>query len=151
MLQEKQNEAVRQQQALREQQEEEEDEEKKEDDQAAGAGQNSHKLLCQPPQFCFSQSSRRKSYQRFWLHNCHTRCAICVAGPVREAAAQPSEEDIMADQENEEVLVSIMQARFLSGEDTAVNYKEIDNDVSLDNDWALQADQDAQDKYFESD
>lgn len=39
MLQEKQNEAVRQQQALREQQEEEEEEEKKEGDQAAGAGQ----------------------------------------------------------------------------------------------------------------
>ena len=70
---------------------------------------------------------------------------------MKEAAAQPSEEDIMAGQENEEVLVSIMQARFLSGEDTSVNYKDIDNDVSLDNDWALQADQDAQDKYFESD
>lgn len=47
MLQEKQNEAVRQQQALREHQEEEEEEEKEEDDQAAGAGQTSHKLLCQ--------------------------------------------------------------------------------------------------------
>ena len=50
MLQEKQNEAVRQQQALREQQEEEEeeeDEEKEEDDQAAGAGQTSRKVLCQ--------------------------------------------------------------------------------------------------------
>lgn len=43
MLQEEQNEAVRQQQALQEQQEEEQEE----DDQAAGAGQTSHKLLCQ--------------------------------------------------------------------------------------------------------
>lgn len=56
-----------------------------------------------------------------------------------------------ASQENQETLVSIMRARFLSGEDSAVNYRDIDNDTSLDDDWAAQAENDAQDRYFEDD
>ena len=56
-----------------------------------------------------------------------------------------------ASQENQEILVGIMRARFLSGEDSAVNYRNIDNDASLDDDWAALAENDAQDRYFEDD
>lgn len=44
-----------------------------------------------------------------------------------------------------------MHARFLSGEDWAVDYKDIDKDASLDDDWAAQAENDAQDRYFGDD
>ena len=74
-----------------------------------------------------------------------------AAGPPAKAHIPLSEEDIIAGQENQEVLVSIMRARFLSGNEPSVNYQEVDNDASLDDDWAAQADQDAQDRYFEGD
>lgn len=68
-----------------------------------------------------------------------------------QSQGKPSAEDAAACQENQETLVSIMRARFLSGQDSAVDYKKIDNDTSLDEDWAAQAENDAQEKYFEDD
>ena len=70
------------------------------------------------------------------------------AGPPAKAHVPLSAEDIIAGQENQEVLVSIMRARFLSGNEPSVDYQDVDNDASLDDDWAAQADLDAQDRYF---
>ena len=51
-----------------------------------------------------------------------------------------------------EDFVQMMQQRFLSGKDHEhVNYPDIDANVALDDDWAAQADEDAQEKYFDAD
>ncbi len=158
MLQEKQNEAVRQQQALQEQQQEEDEEDEDGNEADAGMclypheGRLSHSTLrtirpdlqadvvCCGPQAC-----------KAWVSS-DGRVGMYIAGPAAgHPQGQPTEEDMAASQENEETLVSIMRARFLSGEDSAVNYKEIDNDASLDDDWAAQAENDAQDRYFDDD
>ena len=80
---------------------------------------------------------------------------VCAAGPAaghsRASQPEPTEEEIAAIEENQDTLESIMRARFLSGKDPSVNYEDIDNDTSLDHDWAAQIDQDAQDRYFEED
>jgi len=80
---------------------------------------------------------------------------FCAAGPAaghsRASQHEPTEEEIAAREENQDTLESIMRARFLSGKDPSVNYEDIDNDASLDHDWAAQIDQDAQDRYFEED
>ena len=48
--------------------------------------------------------------------------------------------------------MQMMQQRFLSGKDHAhVNYHDIDANVALDDDWAAQANEDAQEKYFDAD
>ena len=81
-----------------------------------------------------------------------SRRGVCAAGlAAGHPRGKPSEEETAGHQENEETLISIMRARFLSGEDSAVDYKDIDNDMSLDDDWAAQAENDAQEKYFEDD
>ena len=51
-----------------------------------------------------------------------------------------------------DMLLSVMKARFLSGQDGAfVDYKAVDADASLDDDWAAVANQDAQERYFDAD
>lgn len=51
-----------------------------------------------------------------------------------------------------EDFVELMQQRFLSGKDHEhVNYRDIDANVALDDDWATEADDDAQEKYFDAD
>ena len=49
-----------------------------------------------------------------------------------------------------EMLLSVMKARFLAGEDGAVDYKAVDADASLDDDWAAVASHDAQERYFDA-
>ena len=48
--------------------------------------------------------------------------------------------------------LALMHQRFLSGDDKDhVDYAAIDNNTALDDDWAAQADGDAQEKYFDAD
>lgn len=51
-----------------------------------------------------------------------------------------------------EDLLQTMQQRFLSGKDHEyINYHDIDANVALDDDWAAEAEEDAQEKYFDAD
>lgn len=45
--------------------------------------------------------------------------------------------------------VCLLQARYLSGEDDGVDYAAIDADASLDDDFARERQQDAEDAYFD--
>lgn len=45
--------------------------------------------------------------------------------------------------------VCLLQARYLSGEDEGVDYGAIDADASLDDDFARERQQDAEDAYFD--
>ena len=50
------------------------------------------------------------------------------------------------------VEVSLMQQKFLSGEDTEhMDYSQIDNDEMLDDHWSRGANYHAEEKYFEED
>jgi Coiled-coil domain containing protein (DUF2052) len=43
-----------------------------------------------------------------------------------------------------------MHQRFLAGEDEGVDYRTVDRDASLDDDWAAEQQQDAEDAYFDA-
>lgn len=43
-----------------------------------------------------------------------------------------------------------MHQRFLAGEDDGVDYQKLDKDASLDDDWAAEQQQDAEDAYFDT-
>ena len=43
-----------------------------------------------------------------------------------------------------------MHQRFLAGEDEGVDYRRLDRDASLDDDWAAEQQQDAEDAYFDT-
>lgn len=154
MLQESEHEAVREQQALQRQQaeeEEESDEEEEEHGREAGDSRIFCSLrVCSKPALHWYPSGKACALYSsvvIWADP-----KTCAAGrPAAGLDPQPSGEDMATSQENKDILVSIMRAQFLSGEDTSVDYRDIDNDASLDDDWAAQADQDAQDKYFEAD
>jgi len=46
----------------------------------------------------------------------------------------------------------LMKERFLGGEDGAfVDYRQIDNDATLDAEWQREEDQDMEDRYFDED
>ena len=47
------------------------------------------------------------------------------------------------------VLFRVVQAHFLSGDDSGMDYAAIDADASLDDDFARERQQDAEDAYFE--
>ncbi len=68
--------------------------------------------------------------------------------PPGAAAGQGAEEG--GSRADLEMLLSIMKARFLAGEDGGVDYKAVDADASLDDDWAAVASQDAQERYFDA-
>ena len=54
--------------------------------------------------------------------------------------------------QNSEDFMALMQQRFLAGADHEhVDYAAIDKNASLDDDWAAQAEEDAQEKYFDAD
>ena len=57
---------------------------------------------------------------------------------------------ISADQmaENRREFRELMKASFLAGKDSDVDYAKIDNDASLDEDFAKEVQQDAEDEYF---
>lgn len=44
----------------------------------------------------------------------------------------------------------LMHQRFLAGEDEGVDYRRLDRDASLDDDWAAEQQQDAEDAYFDT-
>ena len=50
-----------------------------------------------------------------------------------------------------DMLVSVMKARFMAGQDGGVDYKALDADASLDDDWAAVKSHDAQERYFDAD
>ena len=52
--------------------------------------------------------------------------------------------------EHEETFLDLMKQKFLSGQDTSVNYGSIDADTSLDDHFAHLEQQNAEDAYFES-
>ncbi|CAN6215198.1 unnamed protein product [Urochloa humidicola] len=55
-------------------------------------------------------------------------------------------------QDQLEQFTSLMQQKFLSGEDTEhMDYSQIDNDEMLDDHWSREANYDAEEKYFEED
>lgn len=57
-----------------------------------------------------------------------------------------------ADPQSNEDFLALMHQRFLSGDDHEyVDYHAIDKNVALDDDWAAQAEGDAQEKYFDAD
>ena len=61
-------------------------------------------------------------------------------------------ETLSADPQNNEDFLALMHQRFLNGGDHEyVDYHAIDKNVTLDDDWAAQAEGDAQEKYFDAD
>ena len=61
-------------------------------------------------------------------------------------------EVLPADAQNSEDFLALMHQRFLNGDDHEyVDYQAIDKNVTLDDDWAAQAEGDAQEKYFDAD
>ncbi|GAB4820159.1 hypothetical protein N2152v2_007205 [Parachlorella kessleri] len=54
-------------------------------------------------------------------------------------------------QENADAFLDIMKEKFLRGEEGGVDYRAIDADATLDDDWAEQAGRDAEEKYFDED
>ncbi|KAI7841196.1 hypothetical protein COHA_005162 [Chlorella ohadii] len=70
------------------------------------------------------------------------KAAAAEAGPsfvrISEAEAQ----------ENAAAFLDTMRQRFLAGQDAGVDYAAIDADAELDEDWAAQQQQDAEDAYF---
>lgn len=55
-------------------------------------------------------------------------------------------------QDQLEQFTSVMQQKFLSGEDSEhMDYSRIDNDEMLDDYWSKEANYDAEEKYFEED
>lgn len=64
-----------------------------------------------------------------------------------EAAASGDQYEL-----NFEIFLSLMKARFLAGEDSRyIDYAAVDANTNLDEDWAVIADQDAQERYFDAD
>lgn len=62
-------------------------------------------------------------------------------------AAEPSMEEM---QDRMEQFMHIMQQKFLSGEDHQhLDYSKIDEDETLDDHWMKEANQDAEEKYFD--
>ena len=60
--------------------------------------------------------------------------------------------DASADPQNTEDFLALMHQRFLNGADHEyVDYSSIDKNATLDDDWAAQAEGDAQEKYFDAD
>ena len=58
----------------------------------------------------------------------------------------------LADPQNTEDFLALMHQRFLTGADHEyVDYNTIDKNATLDDDWAAQAEGDAQEKYFDAD
>ncbi|DBA84953.1 TPA: hypothetical protein ACH3X2_005694 [Trebouxia sp. C0005] len=54
--------------------------------------------------------------------------------------------------QNSEDFLALMHQRFLAGDDKEyVDYAAIDKNAALDDDWAAQAEDDAQEKYFDAD
>ena len=61
-------------------------------------------------------------------------------------------EVLTADTQNSADFLALMHQRFLNGDDHEyVDYQAIDKNVTLDDDWAAQAEGDAQEKYFDAD
>ncbi|KAL6008535.1 hypothetical protein ACLOJK_034047 [Asimina triloba] len=55
-------------------------------------------------------------------------------------------------QDQMELFTNIMQQKFLAGEDSEhMDYSKIDDDVTLDDDWLKEVNQDAEEKYFAED
>ena len=75
------------------------------------------------------------------------------AGTSQELHADKYSSSLPADHaQNSEDFMALMQQRFLAGDDHEhVDYAAIDKNASLDDDWAAQAEEDAQEKYFDAD
>jgi hypothetical protein len=79
----------------------------------------------------------------------------------RHVGSQVSREDdgtaplVLSDAEiadKMEDFTRVMQEKFLSGGDSEyADYAQIDNDVTLDDDWMVEISRDAEEKYFEED
>lgn len=77
------------------------------------------------------------------------RCA--EVDPQLPPASKHGGELSAASQSNEEFL-ALMQQRFLNGDDHEhIDYHAIDKNATLDDDWAAEAEGDAQEKYFDAD
>lgn len=76
--------------------------------------------------------------------------ALASASTRKQSALRPqSSEEIL--QQRREFMME-MESRFLTGVDASfVDYRAIDSDTSLDNDWLDQAGRDAEEKYFDDD
>lgn len=74
---------------------------------------------------------------------------------MQTAAAEQMEGETLSAMEIQDQMdqfTYIMQQKFLSGEDHQhLDYSKIDEDVSLDDHWLREADDDAEEKYFAED
>ncbi|KAG6384373.1 hypothetical protein SASPL_155821 [Salvia splendens] len=76
--------------------------------------------------------------QSDWNHNAEMRAAVMDSLSVEEM------------QDRMEQFMYVMQQKFLSGEDHQhLDYSKIDEDVTLDDHWMKEANQDAEEKYFD--
>ncbi|KAK6935077.1 CCD97-like, C-terminal [Dillenia turbinata] len=83
-------------------------------------------------------------------HQVATSSSRCANGRSTEGAGPTLSEGEMQDQMDQ--FTYIMQQKFLSGEDHQdLDYSKIDEDETLDDRWLREANQDAEEKYFEED
>lgn len=70
-------------------------------------------------------------------YNCSVRClsSISIGGLLQNTSS---------------LSCRLMHQRFLAGEDDGVDYRAVDSDAKLDDDWAAERQQDAEDAYFDS-
>ena len=81
-----------------------------------------------------------------------TKQPSCIEVDPQLPPASKHGEELSADPQSNEDFLAFMHQRFLNGEDHEyVDYHAIDKNVTLDDDWAAEAEGDAQEKYFDAD
>ena len=80
------------------------------------------------------------------------QAAADAAGPEPALTTSQASEEQAASREDLADLLEVMKMRFLNGQDADVtDYREIDANETLDDDWLKVAGQDAEDRYFDAD
>uniref|UniRef100_A0A0D9WLK8 CCD97-like C-terminal domain-containing protein n=1 Tax=Leersia perrieri TaxID=77586 RepID=A0A0D9WLK8_9ORYZ len=119
-----------------EEQEEEEEEEESEEEESMEMGEKGREV---------ENSSENPSATEVVESNI-TRDEGSTAGTSKQTLSAEEMEDQL------EQFTSLMQQKFLSGEDSEhMDYSQIDNDEMLDDHWSKEANYDAEEKYFEED
>uniref|UniRef100_A0A453QKP0 CCD97-like C-terminal domain-containing protein n=1 Tax=Aegilops tauschii subsp. strangulata TaxID=200361 RepID=A0A453QKP0_AEGTS len=95
-------------------------------------------------------SHRLATFGRVVAHDEAGGCPNGTAGPPAGTFKSILSDEEMQDQL--EQFTSVMQEKFLSGQDSEhMDYPQIDNDEMLDDHWSREANYDAEDKYFNED
>ncbi|XP_042018623.1 coiled-coil domain-containing protein 97-like [Salvia splendens] len=126
------NEREKQEEEEDEEQEEEEEEEEEEDDGSE------REVIVEKEVECMALDHPSRSSQTTENHNAEMRAAVMDSLSVEEM------------QDRMEQFMYVMQQKFLSGEDHQhLDYSNIDEDVTLDDHWMKEANQEAEEKYFD--